>query len=297
LKEVDLYHLGPVDWVESQSIYHALAQLNREGLIICYPTTPYVCLGLHDDLEYEIDQFYCRNMGIPLLRRETGGGVVYLDDRQIFFQLVIRQNNPLLPLCRHDFYEKFLEPAISLYRKLGMAAELKFPADIVGGGKKYSGNGSGDIGCCTAYVGNILLDFDFVTMSRVLKVPDEDYRRNLYRAMRANILTLADCLKYPVEYPLLAEGLLAGFTKQLGNLFPRPVDDDLRETARQVGNRLTSREWLEMPGRKSALRKVKIAEGLYLLAQERAGRDCSAVLLREGIAEEITADLQNILLA
>jgi len=288
---VDLYHLGPVDWVESQSIYHALALLNREGLIICYPTTPYVCLGLHDDLEYEIDQFYCRNVGIPLLRRETGGGVVYLDSRQIFFQLVIRQNNPLLPLRRQNFYEKFLEPAISLYRKLGLAAELKFPADIVGGGKKYSGNGSGDIGRCTAYVGNILLDFDFVTMSRVLKVPDEDYRRNLYRAMRANILTLADCLPCPVEYSLLAESLLAGFTKQLGNLFHRSVDDELCATARQVGRRLTSREWLEMPGRKSALRKVKITEGLYLQAQERAVQNCPAVLVREGVAEAMTADL------
>lgn len=288
---MDLYHLGPVDWVESQSIYHALALLNREGLIICYPTTPYVCLGLHDDLEYEIDQFYCRNVGIPLLRRETGGGVVYLDERQIFFQLVIRQNNPLLPLRRQNFYEKFLEPAISLYRKLGLAAELKFPADIVGGGKKYSGNGSGDIGRCTAYVGNILLDFDFVTMSRVLKVPDEDYRRNLYRAMRANILTLADCLPCPVEYSLLAESLLAGFTKQLGNLFPRSVDDELCATARQVGRRLTSREWLGMPGRKSALRKVKITEGLYLQAQERAVQNCPAVLVREGVAEAMTADL------
>ena len=97
---MDLYNLGPVGWVESQSIYHALAELGREGLVICYPTTPYICLGLHDDLDHEIDQSYCREQGIPLLRRETGGGVVYLDDRQIFFQLVIRQDNPLLPLRR-----------------------------------------------------------------------------------------------------------------------------------------------------------------------------------------------------
>lgn len=287
---MDLYHLGPVGWVESQSIYHALAELGREGLVICYPTTPYICLGLHDDLDYEIDQSYCREREIPLLRRETGGGVVYLDDRQIFFQLIIRQDNPLLPLPRHCFYEKFLQPAISVYRELGMAAQLKAPADIVGGGKKYSGNGSGDIGRCTAYVGNILLDFDFATMSRALRVPDETYRRHLYRIMRANIITLADCLKYPVEYSTLASGLIAGFTEQLGDLSFRNVDEELSETARQVGKRLTSRKWLELPGRRPEGRKVKIAEGVYLLAQKTARQDCRAVLVRDGVVEEIAGN-------
>ncbi|MCX5820519.1 MAG: biotin/lipoate A/B protein ligase family protein [Deltaproteobacteria bacterium] len=286
---MDLYHLGPVGWVESQSIYHALALLGREGLIICYPTTPYICLGLHDDLDYEIDQPYCRERGIPLLRREIGGGVVYLDDRQLFFQLVLRQDNPLVPLRRHRFYEKFLQPAISVYRDLGIAAELKEPADIAAGGRKFSGNGSGDIGCCVAYVGNILLDFDFVTMSRALKVPDETYRRHLYRTMRANIVTLADCLECPVEYSPLAAGLIAGFQKQLGDLSPREPDAELRETARRVGERLTSREWLGLPGRRPAGRKVKIAEGVYLLAQGSVGQGRNAILVRDGIAKEIMA--------
>lgn len=286
---MDLYHLGPVGWIESQSIYHALALLGLEGLVICYPTTPYICLGLHDDLDYEIDQSYCREHGIPLLRRETGGGVVYLDDRQLFFQLVLRRDNPLLPLRRHRFYEKFLQPAISVYRNLGIAAELRAPADITAGGKKYSGNGSGEIGRCAAYVGNILLDFDFVTMSRALKVPDETYRRHLYRIMRANIITLADCLEYPVEYSTLAANLIAGFEGQLGDLSPRDPDAELLETARRVGERLTSREWLNLPGRRPAGRKVKIAEGLYLLAQQTAEQGYNTVLVRDGIAAEITA--------
>lgn len=286
---MDLYHLGPVGWVESQSIYHALALLGREGLILCYPTTPYICLGLHDDLDYEIDRQYCRERAIPLLRRETGGGVVYLDDRQLFFQLVLRQDNPLVPLRRHRFYEKFLQPALSVYQELGIAAEWKPPADIAAGGRKSSGNGSGDIGPCVAYVGNILLDFDFVTMSRALKVPDETYRRHLYRIMRAHIITLADCLAHPVEYSALATGLIAGFQRLLGDLSPREPDAELLKTARRVGERLTSGEWLDLPGRRPAGRKVKIAEGVYLLAQEFVGQGRKAVLVRDGVAEEIMA--------
>ncbi|EKD37427.1 MAG: hypothetical protein ACD_75C01134G0001, partial [uncultured bacterium] len=167
----------------------------------------------------------------------------------MFFQLVLRQDNPLVPLRRQLFYEKFLQPALSAYRDLGIAAALKAPADITAGGKKYSGNGSGDIGPCVAYVGNILLDFDFVTMSRALKVPNETYRQHLYRIMRANITTLTDCLESPAEYSSLATGLIAGFQKLLGHLSPREPDAELRETARRVGERLTSREWLDLPGR------------------------------------------------
>ena len=81
--------------------------------------------------------------------------------------------------------------------------------------------------------------------------------------------------------------LISGFADQLGDLSLRSLDEELNETARQVGKRLTSPKWLEMPGRKPAGRKVKIAEGLYLLAQEDAGRGCGAVLVRDGIAEEI----------
>jgi hypothetical protein len=105
--------------------------------------------------------------------------------------------------------------------------------------------------------------------------------------MRDNIATLADCLKDEVEYSTLTSGLISGFARQLGDLSLHSLDEELQETARKVGKRLTSQNWLEMPGRKPAGRKIKIAEGLYLLAQENAGRGCSAVLVRDGIAEEI----------
>ena len=53
---MDIYNLGMVSWWESQCYYHALAYLGREGIILCRPAEPYVCLGLHDDLKQEIDQ-------------------------------------------------------------------------------------------------------------------------------------------------------------------------------------------------------------------------------------------------
>ncbi len=286
---MNLYNLGPVDWIESQSLYHALAVLGREGLIICYPTTPYVCLGIHDDLDHEIDQVFCHKNEIPLLRRETGGGVVYLDNRQVFFQLVIRQDNPLLPLSRQKLYDKFLQPAVSVYRSLGMPVEIKAPADLTARGQKCSGNASGDIEECVAYVGNLLLDFDFVTMSRVLRVPNEMFRRYLYLAMQANMTTLGQWCKHPVGYADLALGLITGFTQQFGQLSAGTVDAELRETAAHIGKKLTSPDWLQIPGRRPTIRKVKIAEGVYLVEKQLGPKKSVTVLVKDGIEQEIIA--------
>ncbi|HDH09530.1 MAG TPA: lipoate--protein ligase family protein, partial [Chloroflexi bacterium] len=53
-----LYDLGEVPWLESQLIYHALPRLGMEGLVLLLPTSPYVCIGYHQDVEQEVDLAY-----------------------------------------------------------------------------------------------------------------------------------------------------------------------------------------------------------------------------------------------
>lgn len=281
---MDLYDLGGVSWWESQAVYHALAGLGREGLIICYPTDPYVCLGLHDDLAQEIDQDYCRKQGLPLLRRETGGGVVYLDRQQVFFQLVLQRDNPLLPLRRECFYQQFLMPAIKVYRHYGIPAELQAPADIVADGRKCSGSAAGDIGQGVAFVGNILIDFDFRTMSRVLQVPGRRFRHYLQILLREHMTVLADWLEEPPGYAALSAALIGHFAALLGELRPRQPDQTLLEAASKTALHLTGPDWLRLPGRRCPERRIKIAEGIYL-QEQRQGDEALAVVSRHGVSE------------
>ncbi len=279
---MDFYDLAGIDWWSTQCFYHALAYLGREGLIICYPTGPYVCLGLHDDLDQEIDRAYCEAHGLPLLRRETGGGVVYLDRNQIFFQLVLRRDNPALPLRRQRLYERFLQPAIRACRFYGLPAELRAPADITVGGCKCSGNAAGDIGECVAYVGNILLDFDFDLMCRLLRVPGPDFRACLRAAMRRYLTTLADWLSVPPSHLQLSTALAAGFAEEFGPLNRRRPDEELEAEAERLRGRLTGRSWLSLPGHRRRERRIKIAEGVYLVEQGGARGENGALLLEEG---------------
>lgn len=283
---MDIYNLGMVSWWESQCYYHALAYLGREGVILCRPAEAYICLGLHDDIDQEIDQEFCQSSKLPLLRRETGGGVVYLDHRQIFYQVVLDRENHLLPLKRDMFFAKILQPVIDVFRSFGIEAELAPPADIKAGGRKCSGNAAGDIGQAVAYVGNMMIDFNYELMSRILKVPAPVYRQFLCKAMRDNMLVLADKIN-GLDYDAVESGLRSGFAKIFGMLEERFPDEELKNTAASIRDRLTSGEWLNMPGRRSGLRRIKINEGLFLQECEPQPQKKGLALIRDGKIEEV----------
>jgi len=185
-----LYLLGKVPWELSQLLYHAMADLGREALLLLSPSSPYVCIGFHQDAQQELDLGFCREQGFPVFRREVGGGAVYLDGNQLFFQLVFRANNPLVPKRKESFYRTFLDPVIRTYERIGIPARYKPINDILCGTRKISGTGAGEIGPSIVFVGNLILDFDHETMSRVLRVPDEKFRDKVHRTLRENLTTI-----------------------------------------------------------------------------------------------------------
>ena len=53
-----------------------------------------------------------------------------------------------------------------------------------------SGTGAGEIGDCIVFVGNLILDFDYDTMSKVLKIPDEKFRDKIKKTIEDNLSTI-----------------------------------------------------------------------------------------------------------
>ena len=261
---MDLYVLGKISWWESQCYYHALAELGREGLVLCCPDEPYVCLGVHDDLYQEIDIDYCEANNIHLLRRKIGGGVVLLDENQFFYQVVLKKDNEMIPMRRELLFKKMLQPAIHVYEKLGMQTRWKAPADLVFGRLKCSGNGAGEIGDCVALSGNVLFNFDYKGMAQVLKSPNAMYAEILKESMRNNMCTVAEYQSKPVPRDLVTGWFCEAFEPIFGELRPAEVDDELKQQISLSRKALTDPEWLKKPGRRNTTRKVKISEGVYL---------------------------------
>jgi len=263
-----LYRLGKAPWEESQLVYHALARLNQEALVLVSPAKPYVCLGFHQDAQQEVDLDYCRGQGLPVFRREVGGGAVYLDGDQLFWQLILKKDNPLAPRSRQKFYEKFLGPVVGVYRNVGLNAEYRPVNDVVAAGRKVCGTGVGEIGGCVVCVGNVIRDFDFAAMARVLKVPDEKFRDKLYKGLAANLATIKGELG-PAAYEhwddeKLGNLLAQEFARLLGDLQPARMNEELVAAVGRERRRMLDPAWLDFRRKPKPGRQVKLRTGVSL---------------------------------
>jgi lipoate-protein ligase A len=265
-----LYNLGKVPWDESQLIYHALAALGREALSLVSPATPYVCIGFHQDAEQEVDLDYCSANHIPVFRRDLGGGAVYLDGDQLFYQLILRKDNPQVPKRKAAFYEKFLQPVINAYRKVGIPAEYKPINDLITGTRKISGTGAAEMGDCIVFVGNLIVDFNYEMMSRVLKVPDEKFRDKIHQTLRDNLSTIRRELgeKQASQWnemrlnTLLAEA----FQNLLGPMTPCAKDPELERKMDELRAEMLTDDWLLQKGKKRISgRDIKVRAGTQVL--------------------------------
>ena len=287
-----LYNLGVVPWLDSQLIYHALPRLGREGLLLLSPGSPYVCIGYHQDLAQEVDVAYCRTHSIPLFRREVGGGAVYLDSGQLFYQLVIRSDSSLVPSGKEAFYRKFLEPVAETYRAIGIPADYRPVNDVITGeGRKISGTGAGEIEEHLVLVGNLIMDFNYDMMARILKVPDEKYRDKVHKTMQENLTTIQRELGRVPPRRQLEHLLIANFGKVLGSLEEDTLDDQARQMVTTLTKQFQTEEWLYKKGKRREGWETKIATGVEVkqkVHKAPGGLIRATTVVREGVIDSIS---------
>lgn len=266
---IELYNLGKVPWEESQLLYHSLALMGREALCLVSPSSPYVCIGFHQDVEQEVDLDFCSDNQIPVFRREVGGGAVYLDGDQLFFQLILHRDNPIAPKRMDAFYKKFLQPIIDVHQRIGLTVSYKPVNDLVIENRKISGSGAAEIGDAIVFVGNLILDFDYEMMSRVLKIPDEKFRDKVKKTIEENLSTIKRELGGPNFNQLDESGLndmmVKAFIKLVGPLTPVNKDDALAAKMKELETTMISDAWLFQKGRRKRERVVKVRSGLEVL--------------------------------
>ena len=266
---MELYNLGKIPWVETQLIYHSLAMMGREALSLVSPASPYVCIGFHQDLEQEVDLEFCRENGIPVFRREVGGGAVFLDGNQLFFHLILNRHNPIAPKRMDAFYQKFLEPVIDVHHRIGIPAAYKPVNDLIVQNRKISGTGAGEISDSILFVGNLILDFDYETMARVLKIPNDKFRDKVKKTIEENLTTIRRELgkrKFAqLDEKTLNSMLAEEFEKLVGPLTPTRIDGQLSEKMNAMHASMMQDDWLYRRGKRVDGRIVKVRSGLEVV--------------------------------
>jgi lipoate-protein ligase A len=260
-----LFDLGHLPGQQSMLVFHALARLGVEGLSVVSPASPLVSIGYFQDAEREVDLAYCREAGIPPMRREIGGGATYLDANQIFYQLILRKNNPLARGSIASLYERFSEAPVETYGAFGIKTRFRPVNDIVTEeGRKIAGEGAGDIGPCMVFVGGILLDFDYATMARVLRVPDEKFRDKVFKTMQENLTTMRRELGEAPARQDVVEALARSFERIIGKLERGALTEQSQTLISRLDQEFSKRSFLlkKTPKRPTG---VRIRHGVEVL--------------------------------
>jgi len=284
------FDLGKLPGQQSMLTFHALARMGIEALVAVSPKIPLVSIGYFQDAGQEVDLQYCKEAGIPFMRREVGGGATYLDKNQIFYQLIWKKDNPRFPKAVQDIFPWFSEAPVETYRAFGVQAEYRSINDIITKeGRKIAGEGGGNIGDCMVFVGGILLDFNYKAMSRILQVPDEKFRDKVFKTMEENVTTMKRELGMVPPREEVVKVLKESFEKKIGSLKEASLTPEIIEKMKELESWMTSEEFLYQKTPKIPA-GVKIREGvevLYGLHKARGGLIRTAEEIAEGKIEDI----------
>lgn len=265
-----LFEFSTLPGVQSMTTFHTLAREGIEAFSVVSPQTPIISIGYFQDAAAEIDLDYCAARNLPVIRREIGGGGVYLDANQVFYHVILRRDNPLASRRISDLYQILSVPPIETYRELGIETKFKPVNDIVtvAGEYKISGEGAGDIGPCVVFVGAILLAFDYDTMARVINVPDEKFRDKIHKSISEHVTTVyRETGKRPTRKEV--RGILKRkFSALLGPLEPAQLTPELEAKREKVTTRMMDKQFLfkrtmKQPGQVRIRSGVEFIMGMH----------------------------------
>lgn len=249
--------LDKIDGFYSAALFESIAKhvganLSPETILFWRVKSPVVYLGYHQCVTDEINEDYCNEHDIGIIRRILGGGCGFCDEDQILFS-VIGKESGIIPTDIQAAYKKVLGGVVNALSEIGAPGEIEPARNAVyTNGRKISGNAQGRLDGAVLINGSLLLDFDFGLMDKVLKNPT----KNLYpvNCAREGMITLKDLGVMDIGF--VKKTLLSGFESALGIAAEEGV---LTKDEIQMADRLLEKyhdhEWTYKMDNKRAMRK------------------------------------------
>ncbi len=112
-----------------------------------------ISVGRFTDIT-KFDLEYLKSKNILILRRYTGGGVIYTDEYQLLYALIIKQKFTV-----NDLFDIVCSIVVEILNNYGLKAQHKKPNDVLVNGRKISGNAILKLGNTYLLDGTIILDY------------------------------------------------------------------------------------------------------------------------------------------
>ena len=154
---------------------------------------PTVIFGRNQVLENEVNLEYCREYGVDIVRRKSGGGCVYSDLGNIMVSYISRRGDV------SEVFDRYMTALTEALRALGVPAEKSGRNDILVEGRKISGNAFHQLPDRSIVHGTLLYSTDLDALTEAIRPPVEKLQRHGVESVRQRVMNLSEYVALMTE--------------------------------------------------------------------------------------------------
>ena len=154
---------------------------------------PTVIYGRNQVLENEVNLEYCREHGVDIVRRKSGGGCVYSDLGNIMVSYISRRGDV------SEVFDRYMTALTEALRALGVPVEKSGRNDILLEGRKISGNAFHQLPDRSIVHGTLLYSTDLEALTEAIKPPVEKLQRHGVESVRQRVMNLSEYVALMTE--------------------------------------------------------------------------------------------------
>lgn len=182
---------------------------------------PSVTVGYFQEIGDTVNEVFCREKGISVTRRLTGGGTV-LHHMELTYSLTIRAKNGVVPEQVEDAFRVILGPLVDTLKSMAIKAEYRPVNDITVNGRKISGSAQVRKKGVLQQHGTLMLGMDRDLFSGALIADHEKYLSRGFKNPSDAVTSVATELQSEVDDGLfrdIADGIVENFTRSMNIRF------------------------------------------------------------------------------
>ena len=237
--------------VENMALDETILKAHARGIV---PNTirflqfsrPAVLVGFHQDIRQEVRLDFCRENGIDVNRRITGGGAIYFDEKQIGWEIFSDKGFFRVSIANPNFFKQLCQPVVASLKRFGITASFRPRNDIEIQGRKISGTGGTEEKNTFLFQGTLLLDLDLQMMFRALKVPIEKLKDKEIMQVKDRVTCVRWETGRTIDPEKMKETLRRSFEQAFGiSLEESPLTDEEEDLFQELKRKFASEEWID----------------------------------------------------
>ena len=180
---------------------------------------PAALVGGHQDVSLELREDYCRERGVDINRRITGGGAIYFQSSALGWEVFGRLDRAPLNASHDRLQEMISGAAVKALSYLGVPAGFRPRNDIEVDGRKISGTGGAWLEQGFMFQGTLLIENEIEEFLRCLRVPVEKLKKREIESLQQRVCFLNDLVSPAPGLAEIKQAFVRAFTEMFGREF------------------------------------------------------------------------------